>query len=95
MAELVLRAEAKRDLFRIYEYGVAQFGEVQATAYYNQLFSCLEQIATNPEFFTRVDEIRRGYRRSICGKENVYFRETPQGVEVVRILRWQNIKNEL
>jgi toxin ParE1/3/4 len=40
-----LSKEAKQDLIRIHQYGLAKFGETQADRYFHKFFDCFELIA--------------------------------------------------
>ncbi len=95
MARYLFSNKAKSDLFRIFSYGVEHFGEQAATNYYDTLFECFDRISANPEQFQLVNEIRVGYRRAVCGKESIYFRQFGDQVEVMRILKWQDVDREL
>ena len=33
-----------------------------------------EQLAENPWLYQAVDDIREGYRRSVCGVDSIYYR---------------------
>ena len=51
MANYRLSNEAKNDLIRIYQYGISQFGVVQADAYFDAFFVCFNNIAERPFSF--------------------------------------------
>ena len=86
-----LTSEAKEDLWRIYEYGVREYGEEQADKYYLTFFDRFEQIAEQPYFYQSVDEIKEGYRRSVCGVDSIYYRIDDNGiVEIMSILGRQD-----
>jgi toxin ParE1/3/4 len=69
-----LSENAGEDLRRIYRRGLREYGEVQADRYYNALFDRFEQIAAQPFLYQTVDNIREGYRRSVCGVDSIYYR---------------------
>ena len=50
-------------------------------------------IAIDPYLYPAVDDIRDGYRRSVCGVDNIYYRVVVGGVEIVRILGRQDTKD--
>lgn len=79
------------DLARIYWRGVEWFGEVQANRYYDALVLRFGDIAEAPYKFPAVDHIREGYRRSICGVDNIYFRVNGQTIEIMRVLGKQDV----
>jgi toxin ParE1/3/4 len=93
MANYRLTEYAKEDLRRIYRYGVIKYGEKQADIYYDALFERFEQIAENQLMYQSVDYIKEGYRRSVCGVENIFYRVVDGTVEIVSILSRQDIDN--
>lgn len=38
-----------------------------------------------------VDDIRPGYRRSVCGVDSIYYRVVGDVVEIIRILGQQDV----
>lgn len=95
MANYKVTEAAKEDLRRIYNYGVSQFGEIQADNYFDSLFERFEQIAENPLLYPSVDYIRTGYRRSVCGVDSIFYRIVDDTVEIVSILSRQDINRIL
>ena len=95
MGNYRLTEDAKEDLRRIYRYGVINFGEAQSDLYYDALFSHFEQIADNPYLYQPVDHIRKGYRRSVCGIDSIFYRVVDGTVEIVSILGRQDFDNLL
>jgi len=74
-------------LQRIHAYGIERWGEAAADGYYNALFDRFGEIAERPDSYPAVDHIRKGYRRSVCGVESIYYRVTGDGtVEIMAIL---------
>jgi len=86
-----LTLDAKSDLQQIYNYGFLNWGEKQADKYFNTFFDCFDEIAKNPDLYQSVDHIRKGYRRRICGIDNIYFHIVENEVEIVNILGSQNL----
>ncbi len=72
MASYRLTEEAKADLIRIYRRGLREYGEGQADDYYDALLDRLELLAERPLSYPAVDDIRVGYRRSVCGSDSIY-----------------------
>lgn len=87
--KLRLSAAADDDLDKIYEYGILQWGERQADRYFDQLVAHLDQLANNPFLYAAIDDIRPGYRRSVCGSHSVYYRVRDDRVEVMAIIGGQ------
>ena len=79
----------------IYRYGVIKFGEAQADLYYDTLVKHFEQIADNPYLYQAVDHIRKGYRRSVCGVDSIFYRVVDDIVEIVSILGRQDFDSLL
>ena len=94
MANYRISENAKEDLQRIYRRGVLEFGEVQADQYFDAFFERFAELAEQPRLYPAVDEIRAGYRRSVCGSDSIYYRVVGDTVEIMRILGQQDI-NEL
>ena len=91
MGEYKLTPDAKADLWHIYNHGLNKWGEAQADKYYNDLFDRFEQLADQPYLYQPVDYIRKGYRRSVCGVDSIYFRIVDKHVEIMSIIGNQNI----
>jgi len=87
-----LTANAKEDLYRIYEYGVTTFGEQQADTYFARLTDAFANITYNPLLYPAVDHIRPGYRRCPCGSDSIYYRIKATHVEIVAIIKGQNVE---
>ena len=95
MAGYRLSEEAKADLKRIYKRGFKEFGEAKADEYYRAFFRRFDRIADQPQLYPAVDHIKQGYRRSICGVDSIYYRETNGSVEIMRILGRQDARDQL
>ena len=88
-----LTEDAKDDLLRLYRYGVKEFGETQADLYYDLLIRHFKQIADNPYLYQAVDHIRKGYRRSVCGVDSIFYRVVGDDIEIISILSRQDFDN--
>ena len=95
MGNYKLTEDAKDDLRGIYRYGFERFGEVQADLYFDALFNHFEKIAQNPHLYQAVDHIRKGYRRSVCGVDSIFYRVVDGTVEIISILSRQDFDNIL
>ena len=91
MANYRISENAKADLGRIYRRGVREYGEALADRYYDAFFDRFEQLATRPYLYQAVDDIREGYRRSVCGVDSIYYRVDGDTVEIMCILGQQDI----
>ncbi|WP_227498660.1 type II toxin-antitoxin system RelE/ParE family toxin [Synechococcus sp. PCC 7336] len=52
-------------------------------------------LGENPLLYPAVDDIRAGYRRSVCGVHSIYYRIESGGVEIIRILGRQDLNQAL
>ncbi len=83
---------AKADLKRIYRRGLREHGEAQADAYYNTFFNRFNELVEQPLRYQAVDEIRKGYRRSVCGVDSIYYRIKGDDIEIMAIIGQQDIE---
>ncbi len=91
MGNYKLSEDAKADLRCIYRRGLREYGEAQADKYYNTLFDRFEQLAEQPLLYQAVDDIREGYRRSVCGVDSIFYRVDCGTVEIMAIIGKQDI----
>ena len=92
MGSYRLTAQADSDLIRIHQWGVRMHGEAQADAYFHGIMDRFQQIADNPLLYPTVDDIRKGYRRSMFGRDSIYFRVDDDEIEIVAIIGCQDLK---
>ena len=85
-----LSREAEKDLIRIYQYGLANFGELQADKYFYSFFSQFEIICKQPYGFPQVDNIRFGYRKCVCGVDSIYYKINQNEIEIMAIVGRQD-----
>jgi toxin ParE1/3/4 len=96
MAAYRLTQTAKNDLRRIYLYGWEKWGEAAADRYHDALYDRFEEIALRPYSYPAVEHICKGYRRSVCGVDSIYYRVADDGiVEIMVILGSQDIEGVL
>jgi len=74
MAIYRISEDAKADLRQIYRRGIREYGEALVDQYYDAFFDRFEELAEQPYLYQAVDEIREGYRRSVCGVDSIYYR---------------------
>ena len=86
MATIEFTREADRDLIEIYLHGVAHFGPAQAERYLNALNAKLERAAEHPDFGTDYGFVMGGLRRYEATSHAIYYRATPSGILVLRVL---------
>ncbi len=93
MADYKLSNEAKNDLIRIHQYGVATFGVTQADKYFENFFEYFDIIAQRPFSFQSVDHIKIGYRRCVCGVDSIFYKINGEIVEIMAIVGKQDLYN--
>ena len=91
MAKYRISEDAKADLRRIYRSGIREYGEALADQYYDAFFDRFQELAEQPYLYQAVDEIREGYRRSVCGVDSIYYRVDADTVEIMAILGQQDV----
>ena len=92
MGSYRLSDQADADLARIYQWGVRTHGVEQADAYFLQLIERFQQIADKPLMYPAADGVRKGYRRSVCGRDSIYYRITEDTVEIMAVIGRQDIE---
>jgi toxin ParE1/3/4 len=95
MVKYRLSNEAKEDLVRIHHYGVEKFGVTQADKYFDSFFEYFDIIAQRPISFESVDYIKTGYRRCVCGSDSIFYRINNGVVEIMAIIRRQDLNSLL
>jgi len=91
MANYRISGDAKADLRRIYRRGFREHGEALAGQYFDAFFDRFDQLAEQPYLYQAADDIRKGYRRSVCGVDSIYYRVTGDTVEIMCILGQQDV----
>ena len=95
MATYKITPEAENDLYRIWFYGLQKFGLSQTDKYFDAFFDRFEEIAKSPYLYPSADDIRKGYRKSICGVDTIYYRIENDTVEIMNIIGRQDTENAL
>jgi toxin ParE1/3/4 len=83
---VVLTPRAQTDLDEIRDYTVDRGGLDRAETYIRQLWKDIEIVAERPSLGRECPDVRRGYRMYPSGSHVLFYRETTDGVDVVRIL---------
>ncbi len=91
MVSYKLSFAAERDLRRLYQFGIRNFGLDRADRYFDDLFERFERIGVQPQLYPAIDYIRPGYRRSVFGAHSIYYRDQNGMVEIMRILGRENL----
>ncbi len=85
-----LNIQVEEDLTRIFEYGIVQFGLLQAHKYYDMLFECFSKIASNPLLFPEAIRYKKGYRHCVCGVDTIFYKVNANQIEIMTIIGRQN-----
>lgn len=81
-----LTPAARRDLSEIWDFTEEHWDIAQAEKYTTEIAAAIERLAADPQRGRACDEIREGYRRYGIGSHLVFYLETADSVDVVRIL---------
>ena len=88
--KLKIGVKAQNDLDDLYIDGFYQWGEIQADAYYDKFIERFDALVEQPLLYQKVDHVRVGYRRSVCGVHSIYYRIQTDTVEIMRIIKSQD-----
>jgi len=94
VANYRIAPNALADLERIWLYGLEKWGEKAADAYLAEFFKHFENLAKQPRLYA-LSPLRKGYRRSMCGKESIYYRINGETVEIMAIIGRQDLETHL
>lgn len=86
MAEYYLTPAAEHDLEGIWAYTFQRWGAEQANQYIDVLTKTFAELAQSPRLAPACEHIQAGYRHHIIKKHVIYFRTTPYGIAIIRIL---------
>ena len=86
MPSFRLTERAKADLRAIGRYTQTTWGREQRNIYLARLDASFHLLACEPHRGRACDDIRPGYRKYHVGRHLIFYRESPEGVEIIRIL---------
>ena len=86
MTKINFTRDAERDLINIFLYGIEHFGPAQAERYLETLNAKIEMAAEHPDYGADYGFVITGVRRFRAVSHAVYYRSTPSGILVLRIL---------
>ena len=86
MKRLFLSAETRQDLADIWLYSFETWGEDQANRYSAALHALFGRIVAGSVVSRPAEGTRPGLRKVPVGRHVVFFRESAEAVEVVRVL---------
>lgn len=86
MSGFRLTPAAQRDLSSIWDYTQERWGVRQAEKYVIEIRAAIERLAADPDRGRPCDEIRAGYRRLGVGHHVIFFTESSDGADIIRVL---------
>lgn len=86
MSRYRLTPAAQRDLSSIWDFTEERWGVNQAEIYIAEIRAAVERVADDPRRGRACDEIRDGYRQYGIASHLLFYVESAEGVDVVRIL---------
>ncbi|SEB21436.1 type II toxin-antitoxin system RelE/ParE family toxin [Paraburkholderia sartisoli] len=89
MRGYVLSPAAEHDLDDIWDYTVDRWGDAQAERYILNIESTVQSLVDGTQPGLSAEGIRKGYRKALVGMHVVFFRQSAELVEVIRILHQQ------
>jgi toxin ParE1/3/4 len=89
MKGYVLSPAAERDLDAIWDYTSKKWGLSQAERYIRIIQDTVIGLAAGTQVSQSAEDIRAGYRKALVGMHVLFFKTTPDMVDVIRILHQQ------
>ena len=83
---LILSKAANKDIEKLLEHSVLEFGVAQTEIYFNSLKRCLLSLADNPVLGHSAEDIKTGYRRFAHQSHVIFYQIQEQDIFIVRIL---------
>ena len=85
-----LTIAAQRDMDQLLDQGIGDYGVNAAIAYYDKIERRFAELVEQPYLYPAVNEIRAGYRRTVCGVHSIYYRIDPEEIVIACILKKQD-----
>lgn len=86
MSAFRLTKSAKQDLRSIGRYTQVTWGREQRNRYLKNLDASFHLLAEEPQRGKICDDIRPGYRKYHVGRHLIFYRQSTEGLEIIRIL---------
>lgn len=77
---------ARADLEEIWLYTLKTWSAAQAESYHRKFVTAFEALAAGTRVGRNVDHVREGYIRLTVGSHFIFYQDTGEGIEIVRIL---------
>ena len=85
MPIIIKRPRARNDLSEIWAY-IAADNETRADAFVDLIDQKFQALASHPHLGRSRDELDEGLRSFPVGKQVIFYRVVPAGIEIVRVL---------
>ena len=86
MGQYRLSPRAQADLENIWDYTEERWGQSQAESYVRSIQAAIAAVTEDPRRGQKCDDIRKGYLGYSVERQVLFFRQIPEGIDVVRIL---------
>lgn len=86
MGDVRFSRRAEADLLEIGSYTLREWGSKQTARYLRDLQRCTALLASNPRLGRACDEVRPGLMRFEKGLHVFFYRMSPEGIIVSRVL---------
>lgn len=86
MADYSLTRKARTDLLQIGRYTQRRWGAGQRRKYLDQMAARMPALAVEPGMGAPRDDLREGYRSFRQGRHLIFYRQSGDGILVVRVL---------
>lgn len=77
---------AQQDLEEIWLYTLQQWSPTQADSYVSNILSACKALAAGEKIGLNASEIRKGYFKYFSTSHTIYYKISPQHLDVIRIL---------
>jgi toxin ParE1/3/4 len=88
-----LSKRAEKDLETIFDYGIENFGLLFASSYSLSIENCIDLISQNPKMGRLMHDFRSETRRFEHQQHVIFYRETTQGIYVIRVIHRRRLVN--
>ena len=86
MVNFQLTELAKQDLRSIGRYTQTTWGREQRNTYLAKIDAAFQLLAMEPQLGKSCDDLRAGYRKYPVGKHLIFYRQSANSLEIIRIL---------
>ena len=86
MVNFQLTELAKQDLRSIGRYTQTTWGREQRNIYLAKIDAAFQLLTMEPQLCKSCDDLRAGYRKYPVGKHLIFYRQSANSLEIIRIL---------